>query len=38
LITFESDSATDAGRLIADDPFVTEDLLKHRWVKEWMID
>jgi hypothetical protein len=38
LITFECDSAAEAGRLVADDPFVTENLLEHRWVKEWMID
>jgi hypothetical protein len=38
LITFAADSATEAERLVADDPFVREDLLEHRWVKAWMID
>jgi uncharacterized protein YciI len=37
LITFEAGSATEAEQLVADDPFVKEDLLEHRWVKEWMI-
>jgi uncharacterized protein len=38
LITFEAGSATEAERLVADDPFVAEDLLVRRWVKEWMIE
>ncbi|MGH3465850.1 MAG: YciI family protein [Kribbellaceae bacterium] len=38
LITFEAGSATEAERLVADDPFVEEDLLARRWVKEWMIE
>lgn len=38
LITFEAGSATEAEQLVADDPFVREDLLKQRWVREWMID
>jgi uncharacterized protein YciI len=38
LITFEAGSATEAERLVADDPFVEEDLLERRWVKEWMIE
>lgn len=38
LITFDVASAAEAERLVADDPFVREDLLEGRWVKEWMID
>jgi uncharacterized protein YciI len=38
VITFEAGSATEAERLVADDPFVREHLVKQRWVKEWMID
>jgi ANTAR domain len=32
LITFEAGSPTEAERLVADDPFVEEDLLERRWV------
>lgn len=38
LISFEIASAEEAERLVADDPFVREDLLERRWVKEWSID
>jgi uncharacterized protein YciI len=38
LITFEAGSLREAGQLVADDPFVQEDLLERRWVKEWAID
>jgi uncharacterized protein YciI len=38
LITFESDSLSQAAQLVADDPFVQEDLLERRWVKQWAID
>lgn len=38
LITFEIASAEEAERLVADDPFVREDLLERRWAKEWSID
>jgi uncharacterized protein YciI len=38
LITFEVPSVDEAERLVADDPFVQEDLLERRWVKEWLID
>lgn len=38
LITFDAGSATEAERLVANDPFVREDLLEGRWVKEWITD
>ena len=38
LITFEAGSLSEAGQLVADDPFAQEDLLEQRWVKEWAID
>lgn len=38
LITFEVSSVDEAERLVADDPFVREDLLLRRWVKEWLIE
>jgi hypothetical protein len=38
LITFETGSAAEAERLVANDPFVRERLLERRWVMEWRID
>jgi uncharacterized protein YciI len=38
LITFQAGSVTEAERLVAHDPFVREDLLERRWVKEWITD
>jgi uncharacterized protein YciI len=38
LITFEADSISEAEQLVANDPFVREDLLERRWVKAWAID
>lgn len=38
LITFEVPSAEEAERLVAEDPFVREDVLEKRWVKEWSLD
>lgn len=38
LVTFESGSATEAEQLVAADPFVVEDLLERRWLREWMIE
>jgi uncharacterized protein YciI len=38
LITFEANSSDEAEQLVANDPFIREDLVDHRWVKEWMID
>ena len=38
LITFEAGSLSEAGQLVADDPFVREDLLERRWVKERAIN
>jgi uncharacterized protein YciI len=37
LITFEASSLSEAGQLVADDPFVQEDLLERRWVMEWAV-
>ncbi len=38
LITFKAGSISEAEQLVADDPFVREDLLERRWVKEWVIE
>jgi len=36
LITFESESTEEAERLVADDPFIREDLFDRHWVKVWV--
>ena len=28
----------DAQRIILDDPFVREQLIEQRWIKEWLIE
>ena len=38
LITFETGSSSKAERLVADDPFVRDDLLEHRWLNEWVVE
>jgi uncharacterized protein YciI len=38
LITFESDSAAEAERLVANDPFLKADLLERHWAMGWMVD
>jgi uncharacterized protein YciI len=38
LITFEAENVEEANRIIADDPFVLENLLEERWIKEWMVE
>ena len=35
LIIFESETAEDAARLVASDPFVIEGLVESSWLKEW---
>jgi uncharacterized protein YciI len=36
LIAFRADSGVKAERLVANDPFLAEDLLERHWVKEWL--
>ena len=38
LITFEAESTEEATRIIRNDPFVSEDLLEDKSVKEWMVE
>lgn len=35
LITFEAETPEIASGFIANDPFVIEDLLEGKWLKEW---
>ena len=38
LITFEAESGAAAQALVAEDPFVGEDLLERHWVKQRLPD
>jgi len=38
LITFAAASLDDAQQIILRDPFVREQLIEQRWVKEWLIE
>ena len=38
LITFQAASDAEAGRLVANDPFLSEGLLERHWVKQWLLD
>jgi uncharacterized protein YciI len=38
LITFSAASLDDAQQFITDDPFVREQLIEQRWIKEWLIE
>ena len=38
LITFSATSLDDAQQIIRDDPFVREQLIEQRWIKEWRIE
>ncbi len=34
VITFEAKNLEEAKKIILDDPFVYEDLIEHKWIKE----
>ncbi len=36
MILFQADNLSEATRLIINDPFNTENLIKTKWVKEWI--
>ncbi len=38
LITFESEDLESAEKVTDKDPFVTEELIEYKWVKEWVIE
>jgi uncharacterized protein len=38
LITFQAETAAAAQALVANDPFLREQLLERHWVKEWLPD
>ncbi len=38
MISFRADSLKQAEKLAGNDPFVIEDLLEGKWVKQWIVD
>ena len=38
LITFTSDNINEATNIINKDPFIIEELLSDRWMKEWIVE
>lgn len=38
LITFSASSMEEAAEIIHLDPFVLEDLVSEKWIKEWVVE
>ena len=38
LISFAAQSLEDAREIILRDPFIQEDLIEQKWIKEWMLE
>ncbi len=38
MITFEAESMEEATRMTNKDPFVLQDLLESKWIKEWIVE
>jgi uncharacterized protein YciI len=38
LISFVADSISEATKVIEQDPFVRQDLIAEKWIKEWIIE
>ena len=38
LITFTASSLEEATEIILKDPFVLEDLIAEKWIKEWIVE
>ncbi len=37
LITFDAKSLGDAEKIVFQDPFIREDVLAQKWIKEWSV-
>ncbi len=37
MITFEAENIEEATRITNNDPFVAQDLLESKWIKEWVV-
>jgi uncharacterized protein YciI len=38
LISFVAPSLQDATEIILQDPFIREDLVEQKWIKEWLLE
>ena len=38
LISFVASSLEEAAEIIQQDPFVLEDLIDQKWIKEWLVE
>lgn len=38
LISFVASSLEEAAEIIRQDPFVLEDLIEQKWIKEWIVE
>jgi uncharacterized protein YciI len=38
LISFVASSAEEAAEVIQQDPFIVEDLIDQKWMKEWVLE
>ncbi len=38
LITFEAENIEEATKIIMNDPFVLENLIGNKWIKEWIVE
>jgi uncharacterized protein YciI len=38
LISFTAGSLEEANEIIQKDPFIKEDLIAEKWIKEWMLE
>jgi len=38
LISFVAPSLQDATEIILQDPFIVEDLISEKWIKEWILE
>ena len=38
LITFAASSIEEATEIVLQDPFILEDLIAEKWIKEWIVE
>jgi len=38
LISFEAANLEEATEIIMKDPFIIEDILESKWIKEWLVE
>jgi len=38
LISFAASNLEEATKIILNDPFIQEDLIEQKWIKEWILD